>query len=210
MNKSTIDTVAALKYFKKTDFLMYQLLKVALKSNNPISLPKPKLQNEYFDSIVSSIVSQQINTRAAHLIFTRIKELLSEITPEKVLEVDLTKLKACGLSEQKTNYIKNSAELWNKISYRNFVQMEDEEIITELIRLPGIGRWTAEMFLIFSLARPDVFSFGDFGLKQSLYQNYNYKKHWNRKIRTTVENLSPHRTLALLALWHAKDNKRNY
>ena len=84
--------------------------------------------------------------------------------------------------------------------------MTDEEIISELTKLYGIGRWTAEMFLMFSLARPDVFSYGDLGLMQSLYKKYQYIPHYNRKIANTVDSWSPHRTIASLTLWHTKDN----
>jgi DNA-3-methyladenine glycosylase II len=201
-----IDAKAALKHFNATDKVMAGLLKVSLDSNIPLSLPTPKQPSEYFGSIISSIISQQISTAAARSIKARVESLLGELTPQSVLEADFYELKGCGLSEKKTQYLKHNAEIWHEIPTQNFLQMSDEEIIKELTKLYGIGRWTAEMFLMFSLARPDVFSYGDLGLMQSLYSNYSLKPHFNRKIENTVNAWSPHKTIASLTLWHTKDN----
>jgi DNA-3-methyladenine glycosylase II len=185
---------------------MAQLLESALGGVTPLILPTPKQPHEYFGSIISSIVSQQISTAAARSIKARVVEALGELTPEAVLEIDFATLKACGLSEKKTQYIKHNAEIWHEIPIQDFVKMSDEEIISELTKLYGIGRWTAEMFLMFSLARPDVFSFGDLGLIQSLYKNYNLKPHYVRKIENTVNAWALHKTVASLTLWHTKDS----
>ena len=202
----TIDTKTALKYFKQTEPKMASLLDTALTSAIPITIPKPKPKSEYFGSIVTSIISQQISTKAADAVRGRVVTFLGELTPERVKRADFDELKACGLSAQKTKYIKHNAEVWYEIPVGNFTEMSDEEIILELTKLYGIGRWTAEMFLMFSLARPDVFSYGDLGLMKSLYKHYNYKPHYVRKIETTVESWSPHRTTASLVLWHTIDN----
>jgi len=202
---SLIDTRAALKYFKQVDPVIYQLLLTSLSHSTPIGVPVAKPTHEYFGSLISAIISQQISIAAAQAIHGRVMETLGELTPKAVQAVSFETLKACGLSAKKTEYIKHNAEIWHEIPFGNFVHLPDEEVINELTKLYGIGRWTAEMFLIFSLARPDVFSYGDLGLMQSLYRNYNYKPHYVRKIHTTTENWSPHRTLASLALWHQKD-----
>lgn len=203
---NSIDTAAALAHFKKADDIMYKLLKNSLAGERSIQVPRPRATEAYFGSIVSAIVGQQISTHAARAIRGRVAVALGELTPTAVQKIDFTVLKACGLSEKKTQYIKQNAELWHDIPYRNFTQMTDEEIISELIKLYGIGRWTAEMFLLFSLARPNIFSYGDLGLMQSLYHNYNYRPHYVRKVASTVQSWSPHQSLASLALWHAKDN----
>ncbi|MEK7638801.1 MAG: DNA-3-methyladenine glycosylase 2 family protein [Patescibacteria group bacterium] len=201
-----VDTALALAYFKKNDQIMARLLAHSLEATAPIAIPQPKKPTEYFGSIVSSIISQQISTAAARSIKARVVSLLKELTPEAVLAADFATLKACGLSEKKTQYLKHNAEVWHEIPVRNFVHMTDEEVIAELTKLYGVGRWTAEMFLLFSLARKDVFSFGDLGLMNSLYKHYQLKPHFVRKIRSTVENWSPHRSVASLALWHTIDN----
>lgn len=203
--RSVIDTVAAAKHFKTADPVMARLLELSLEASAPIAIPKPKKTSEYFGSIGSSIISQQISTKAAAAVKGRVIDFLGEMSPERVKIADFDALKACGLSFQKTKYLKHNAEVWHEIPVGNFVHMTDEEIIAELTKLYGIGRWTAEMFLMFSMARPDVFSYGDLGLMNSLYKHYQYKPHYVRKVQTTVENWSPHRTIASLVLWHTID-----
>ncbi len=203
---SSIDTTAAHEYFKKHDEIMARLLAHALQSPTPMQVPIARKPSEYFASIVSSIVSQQISTKAADSIKKRVVAAVGKLTPENVLAIDFTELKSCGLSEKKTQYLKHNAEVWHEIPVGNFVHMTDEEIITELTKLYGIGRWTAEMFLMFSMARPDVFSYGDLGLMKSLYKHYNLKPHYVRKIQSTTEAWAPFRTTASLVLWHTIDN----
>lgn len=207
MNDSPIDTAAALKHFKSADPVMYQLLTQALAGDAPITIPELKQPSEYFARIVNSIVGQQISVKAAAAVRGRVEMRVGEVTPDNVLAVPEDELKACGLSGQKTKYIRHNAEYWHEIPYGDFVHMSDEEVIHELTKLYGIGRWTAEMFLMFSLARPDVFSYGDLGLMQGLYEAYNYKPHYVRKIANTVDSWSPHRTLASLSLWRVKDGE---
>lgn len=207
MHETTIDLKAAASHFKKVDPLMAGLLTRALTAPEPIAIPTPKSEDAYFASIVASIISQQISTKAADAIRGRVIEQLGgRITPETVTEIDFETLKNCGLSNQKTKYIKHNADVWNEIHTHEFARMTDAEIIQELTKLYGIGKWTAEMFLMFSLARPNVFSYGDLGLMQGLYRAYNYKPHYVRKIEATVENWGPHKTTASLALWFVKDN----
>jgi len=203
---SSIDTVAALKHFKKHDETMARLLAHSLKATSPIQVPIARKPSEYFASIASSIVSQQISTKAADAIKKRVVAAVGKLTPENVLAIDFMELKSCGLSTKKTEYLKHNAGAWHEIPVGNFVHMSNEEIISELIKLYGIGRWTAEMFLMFSMARPDVFSYGDLGLMKSLYKHYNLKPHYVRKVQSTTEVWAPHRTTASLALWHTIDN----
>ena len=201
-----INTQAALKHFAQADPVMHQLLTRSLDAPHPIALPIPKAPDRYFHSIVTSIISQQISTKAAAAVRTRVETLLGEVTPARVQEVPSDALKACGLSHQKVRYITHNAEVWESLPYHQFPELSDEAVIAALTQLYGIGRWTAEMFLMFSLARPDVFSYGDLGLMQSLYRNYDYYPHYRRKIAATVESWAPHRTAASLALWHTVDN----
>lgn len=196
----------AKKHFAAHDPIMANMLHNAISSPKPLTLPQARPQEEYFSSIVRSIVSQQISVAAAAAVNQRVTNLLQNTTPERVLEVDFYELKNCGLSEKKTQYIKHNAGVWHEIPTGNFVHMSDDEIIAELTKLYGIGRWTAEMFLIFSLARTNVFSYGDLGLMNSLYKNYQFKPHFVRKIKNTVDSWSPHKTVASLTLWHQLDN----
>lgn len=184
---------------------MARLATTALSGPAMITVPTPKQPSEYFARVVKSIISQQISVKAAASVHARVETLLSEVTPETVQAVSDERLQSCGLSWQKVKYIRQNADLWHEIPVGDFVHMSDEAVITELTKLYGIGRWTAEMFLMFSLARPDVFSYGDLGLMQSIYANYHYRPHYVRKIENTVNSWSPHRTLASLALWRHKD-----
>lgn len=201
-----IDTAAALKYFKTKDPVMYALLQKALSGPCLMDIPTSLPETEYFPTIVKSIISQQISVAAARTISERVKAALGDMRVETLASADIAILRKCGLSEKKVSYIKQNARRWTEIPIGNFGRLSDEEIISILTELHGVGRWTAEMFLIFSLARPDVFSFGDLGLRASLCQNYNYKPRYVRKIRTKVAAWSPHRTVASLVLWHQRDN----
>lgn len=200
-----IDTLGATKYFKTNDPVMHQMLVQSLKARQPLRVPEPLPPEHYFGRIVTSIISQQISTKAAASIRARVEALVGELAPENILDVTPDALRASGLSGQKVKYITYNAAIWHEIPYKRFNEMSDEEVIAKLTELYGIGRWTAEMFLMFSLARPDVFSYGDLGLMQSLYEHYQFRPHYTRKIRNTVEGWSPHRTLAALTLWHHKD-----
>ncbi len=202
-----IDTTAALLHFKQTDTLMAEMLEKALSATEPLAVPAPKKPTQYFASIVSSIVSQQISVKAADSILRRLTQTLGKVTPEQVLATAETDLRAAGLSPQKLRYLKHNADIWHTLPINDLKHMEDEAVIEELTKLYGIGRWTAEMFLMFSLARPDVFSRGDLGLMQGLYMHYpKVRPHHTRKIAHTIESWGPHRTTAALTLWYHKDN----
>jgi|AntRauTorckE6833_2_1112554.scaffolds.fasta_scaffold04435_4 DNA-3-methyladenine glycosylase II len=202
-----INTADALKYFKTNDQKMHYLLSSALNSSMPLTTPDPHPPKQYFQSIVDAIVGQQISVSAANAIRGRVHALLDQsVTPEHTLQVSPSDLRACGLSNRKVEYLQSNARIWHTLPIDDFTSLTDEEIITALISLRGVGRWTAEMFLLFSIARPDIFSYGDLGLMQGLRQLYGYHPHYTRKIRHTVENWSPHRSLASLALWHQRDS----
>lgn len=205
--EQSLDLSAARKHFKAHDPIMYHLVKQVTEHKNPIVLPKPLPPRAYFGAIVSSIVGQQISTKAAAAVRARLVARVGKLTPRAISAISEEDLQSCGLSAQKTRYLKTNADLWHTIPVRSFAHMNDEEIIAELTKLYGVGTWTAEMFLMFSMARPDVFSYGDLGLMGALYQNYPLKTHWNRKLEQTVNAWSPHRTIASLTLWHVRDNE---
>lgn len=204
---SEISTQAAIKHFNSADPIMAKLVKLSVESSHPIIIPTPIPSSQYFAAITKSIISQQISVKAASAVHSRVGELLGKITPENVLAVSHEELQACGLSGPKTKYIRHNAENWHKVPIQSFSKMSDSETVAELTKLYGIGQWTAEMFLMFSMARPDIFSYGDLALRQGLLTHYSLRLHWHRRISTTIDNWSPHKTIASLALWHNKDNK---
>jgi DNA-3-methyladenine glycosylase II len=131
------------------------------------------------------------------------------ITPLNIKTRTVDELRSYGVSRQKATYIIKSAEIWETLPVNAFPRMTNEEVIAELTKLYGIGVWTAEMFLMFTLARPDVFSMGDWGLMMSIKTNYGLdpkKKTHLKKIEKLQATWSPHRTLAALTLWHSKDS----
>jgi len=207
--KSDFDTKAALNHFKKVDPTMAAMFAASLKHANPVRMSAGKPKGKYFQSIVASIVSQQISVKAADAVWKKFTKGIGKITPENLKTRTIDELRIYGVSRQKANYIIKSAEIWETLPVAKFVTMDNEAVIAELTKLYGIGRWTAEMFLMFTLARPDVFSMGDWGLLTSIKHNYKLdpkKKTHVKKIEKLAASWAPHRTLASLTLWHHKDN----
>jgi DNA-3-methyladenine glycosylase II len=165
-----------------------------------------QLPNNYFLALVESIVSQQLSVKAADTIFARLQGLTtdSELTAELVLAMDPQIMRNAGLSWSKVRYVKNIAEytLTSDKVFENFPQMSDEEIIAELIKIKGVGRWTAEMFLLFTMGRPDIFSHGDLGLRRAIERLYGFKKEPTSKQIDKIANIwKPYRSIASRYLW---------
>jgi len=123
-----------------------------------------------FISLVNNIIFQQLSYKAAITIWNRFVELVGEITPQKVLSFSFEELRSCGISTTKISYIENIANAFlNKdIDLENIDQMTDEEVINSLIKIKGVGEWTSEMFLIFSLKRMNVLSYKDLGIRKGI------------------------------------------
>lgn len=161
---------------------------------------KPIKKSMYFEDLVDAICSQQLSGKAAKTIFNRVKKLLVKITPENIISKTDQELRDCGLSWQKVSYIKDLASKTasDELRVTSLNKLSDEEVITELVKVKGIGRWTAEMFLMFSLARPDVLPKDDLGINKALK---------NLKINTKdTAKWRPYRTVASWYLWRSLDN----
>jgi DNA-3-methyladenine glycosylase II len=189
----------AFAHFRKTDPLLY---KVALE----IKLEDYQKSKDYFTDLVESIISQQLSGKAANTIFARFKKLFTKgkITPQELIKIPDQEIREAGISFSKIKYIKGIAEeiVNSKLDLKSLDNLKDEEIIKELTKLKGVGDWTAEMFLMFSLARPDIFSAGDLGLKNAIIKLYklDYKPN-KRELIKISEKWSPHRTYASRILW---------
>lgn len=160
----------------------------------------------YFLDLIESIISQQLSIKAADTIWGRFKQAFGKehITPEDVIAIDKEILRACGISYQKISYIKDLAEKTAEsgIVFEQFEIMTDEEIITELVKVKGIGRWTAEMFLMFTMGRPDVFSYGDLGIRKAIQKLYTFRKEPTQKQAEKIaDKWKPYRTVACRYLW---------
>src|SRR3990172_8455137 len=126
-------------------------------------------RGEPFLTLARAIVGQQISVKAAQSVWDRLVTCVGEVTPQSVIQTRRARLRACGLSDRKVEYIADLAQHFadGAIHVHRWPAMGDEDIIAELVRVRGIGRWTAEMFLIFNLLRPDVFPLDDLGLQKT-------------------------------------------
>ena len=164
-------------------------------------------EKNYFKSLVEAIINQQLSDKAAATITKRFVALFPKVifpTPQQILNMPDEKVRTAGISFQKISYIKDLARRVHndEIDFDSFATKSDEEVIIELIKVKGIGRWTAEMFLMFSLGRQDVFSFGDLGLRKGLQKVYKMKKPPTVKQAATITNKwKPFRTWGSRYLW---------
>ncbi|WP_291425911.1 DNA-3-methyladenine glycosylase 2 family protein [Deinococcus sp.] len=149
-------------------------------------------------TLIRNVTGQQLSVKAAASIHARLVEQLGEVNPDTLLRASGDELRGVGLSWAKVRTVKAIAQAaqTGSTDFARLAALPDEEIVTELIRLPGIGRWTAEMFLMFALARPDVFSLGDLALRQGLAQ-----LHPGREPADVLALWAPHRTLAARYIW---------
>jgi DNA-3-methyladenine glycosylase II len=199
-----IDIAAARAHFIHRDRVLADELNRLTTDDTSFTVPQAVDPEEYFARICRSIVGQQLSVKAAATIWNRCETLLGTVTPEAILRQDTAALRSAGLSAQKAKYLTHIAqEVYSgAVDLSQLHTLHDEAVIAELTKLYGIGRWSAEMFLMFSLARPDVFSYGDLGLKMGFIALYGHPVS-----DTIVESWSPHRTTAALVLWHYKDNR---
>ena len=163
--------------------------------------------------LIASIISQQLSTQVAKIIFTRFLDLYGGKEPscDKVLATDPLLLKGIGLSNAKVNYVQNVAQFFkeNKITDAQLYKMSPEEVIELLTQIKGVGRWTVEMLLMFSLGHEDVFAVDDLGIQQAMIKLYKIKYTTKKELQAKMLKRSlawaPYRTYACLHLWNWKD-----
>ena len=200
-----IDTAKAIAHLKRAD----PVLARAIAAVGPFRL---KLHRNRFATLAESIVHQQLALKAAQTIAARVRQLYGDgrgrfPTPQELLRTPPRRLRAAGLSRQKVRYLKDLARKTASGALRldRLGAMNDEEVIAALTQVKGIGRWTAEMFLIFSLGRPDVWAVGDLGLQLAVKKLYRLRKHPSpEKMQTLGEPWRPYRTVASWYLWQAR------
>lgn len=167
----------------------------------------------YFESLADAIMSQQLSGKAADTLIKRFKALFPKVefpSPKQVLAKSDTELRSVGVSSAKASYLKNLAQAFEDktLNFRNIDKKTDEEIITMLVSVKGIGRWTVEMFLIFTLGRPDVFSFGDLGLRNAVKKVYGLRQDPSPvKLKQLSVRWQPYRSTASLYLWASLNNR---
>jgi DNA-3-methyladenine glycosylase II len=168
------------------------------------------LETDYFVSLVGTITAQQLSSKVASVIFNRLKALCNhEITHDKILSFTDEEMRSIGLSYQKIKYLKSLAECEQQkiIDLNDLDHLSNEEIIDMLTKIKGIGVWSAQMFLMFSLGREDVFSALDLGLRNALKLLYNQSELTLKEIESISENWKPYRSYVSHFLWHAWDNE---
>ncbi len=188
-----------------------ELAKLDPKLGALIEFQKPiffEPRTDYFFSLCRSIIGQQVSLAAAAAIFKRLEDA-TKLNPKKVTALSEEQAKAIGLSRQKLSYIRDLALHFveNPNVYEHLERLSDEEVIEELTAIKGIGVWTAQMFLIFSLTRLDVFAPDDVGLQRALMKLYDWKTlPPKRDLATFAERWRPYRTVASWHLWHSLHN----
>lgn len=192
------------EYFEKVD----PILASAITPSVSFSLTK---SNDIFFSLVESIISQQLSVKASNTIVHRFLSLFPDkkVTPQQTLVLSREQLRLVGMSWNKADYVQNIARAITekKLDIANLDSLSEEEVTTQLTQIKGIGKWTAEMFLMFTLGREDIFSVGDVGLQNAIQKLYKIKKKPTVKQLITISNKwKPYRTYACRILWMYKDN----
>lgn len=165
--------------------------------------------NNLLQSIIRSIIGQQLSGKAADTIYNRFLLLFKNKNfpkAKEIIKIDVEKLRSAGMSYSKTSYIKNAAKAFEEkqIDIKKIKKMSDERVIKELTRIKGVGNWTAEMILIFTLKREDVFSLGDAGLRRAIKNLYEIESE--KEILKLSENWKPKRSFACWYLWRSLEN----
>ena len=205
-----IDFLAAATYFETSDPVLAAAFKAYLSRSPAPPVIQKAAAHEYAFHLYSSIISQQISTKAADKILERFLALVGDpYDPANILQHDIDTLRSVGLSGQKAGYIRSIAELTSNgtVQLDHLDALSDAEIIDELIKIKGVGVWTAEMFLMFTLGRPDVFSAGDLGLLNAAKKLYGKPELTKQELQAMSLGWAPHRTATSLVLWDTLDNK---
>ena len=196
-------------HFRRYDAVLHGVL-----ARMPWEILEPtEKPSGYFNRLCREIISQQLGSGAARAIVARFRVLFprGRAEPDRVLALSEEQLRGVGMSWAKVRSLRDLAARVEsrEIDFKKFAGADDEQVIAELVRVKGVGRWTAEMFLIFTLGREDVFSFGDFALRKSLKSLYGHRRTRTPKsMERIVRRWAPYRSYACLALWHCADNKK--
>ena len=169
-------------------------------------------RGDHFSALVRAITNQQLSTKAAATIYRRLTELMPGGTPvpEDFAGVSDEELRGVGYSRQKIGYLRDLARhvQEHQLDLDTIDTLQDEEVITQLTRIKGIGRWSAEMFLMFRLHRPDVLPVGDLGIVNAIQRQYRLRKRPTpERIRKLGEKWAPYRSVACWYLWRSLDNE---
>ncbi|HEX7709399.1 MAG TPA: DNA-3-methyladenine glycosylase 2 family protein [Sphingomonadaceae bacterium] len=171
--------------------------------------PPPRVRPAGYQTLLRTIVGQQVSVAAANSMWRKLEELVGEDVPvDKILATDFDALRACGLSRQKQGYIRSLCELVasGELDFDALPQ-DDEEAIAELTRIKGIGRWSAEIYLLFAEGRPDIWPAGDLAVQAGIGKIMGLEERPSEKAaRALAESWSPHRGAVAIFTWHVYNN----
>jgi DNA-3-methyladenine glycosylase II len=194
----------AVNHLKKCDPVLRAIIERVGPCRIEYSVPE-------FSSLAEAIVYQQLNGKAALTIFKRFSDMAGDpLTPEGILKLDDEQLRSVGLSKQKSSYLKDLAAKTASglLDFNNLHELPDEEVIKHLTQVKGIGVWTAHMFLIFSLRRPNVLPTGDYGVQVAVKKHYRKRKLPKPKdIEKIAQAWEPFRSVACWYMWRSLDIK---
>ena len=184
-----------IRHLRKTDPIMRKVIRKA----GPFKLNR---QNDRFHALALAIVSQQISGKAARSVWAKLKTIASPLSPERILELPIEELRKAGLSRQKASYLLDLANhvCDGRLRLNRIGRLSDEEVIEALVAVKGIGLWTAQMFLIFSLSRLDVLPHADLGLRTAIQRLYDLDALPDRE--TCHRIAEPWRPYASIATWY--------
>ncbi len=208
--KPDMRVTSALLHLKKADPVLYKAALSVKEHFMQGHSAKRYTTQELFSTLASSVTSQQLSTKAADTIWGRlVVACRGEVTPEAIKKLRVPTMRRCGLSGAKSKTLKelSKAVLSGALDLPSLRKIPEEEAIAKLSSVWGIGRWTAEMFLMFALEREDVFSPGDLGLRRSMETIYELPEDVAvKELELIAIKWSPHRTFASRVLWRVRDS----
>ena len=194
----------ALNHLKKSDPVLAAIIERVGACRMEFGPPE-------FQSLAESIVYQQLNGNAAATIFKRFTALAGEpVVPEGILKLTDAQLRSVGLSKQKSSYLKDMAgrAVRGELDFTRLPAMTDDEVIQHLTQVKGVGDWTAQMFLMFTLRRPNVLPTGDYGIQVAIKKHYKKRKMPKPEVMTKIaKSWEPYRSVACWYLWRSLDIK---
>tara|TARA_B100001109_G_scaffold114905_1_gene93671 strand:- start:2897 stop:3499 length:603 start_codon:yes stop_codon:yes gene_type:complete len=189
------------KFRKAFDFLRKDKIMKSLidKVGNDIRIDD-RSEKDLALAIALLVIEQQVSFKAAITIKKRFRNIIENKNYENIIKMEEEKMKSIGISYRKVEYIKNVYRYFQESKF-DFYNESEERVVSELIKIKGIGKWTAEMFLIFILFKENIFSKGDLALINSIKRNYRIDDLNEKKLDQIIENWSPYKTIASLLLW---------
>jgi DNA-3-methyladenine glycosylase II len=195
---------SAVRHLKKADPVMAEIIE-------RVGVCRLQFGEPTFHALAESILYQQLNGKAAATIFDRFTALAGDpLTPEGILNLTDAQMRGVGLSRQKTSYLRDLAEKTKAglLEFERMPEMSEEEVIAHLTQVRGVGVWTAHMFLMFTLRRPDVLPVGDYGIQAAIKKHYK-KRKWPKPavMQKIARSWAPYRSIACWYLWRSLDIK---